>query len=162
LPAEVDGPIPPQLHGVTYAVENGTTIVKIKVIPDGDELIVDASTGRLIESRPSRPSAPPAMGKFAAPVRPHDVSHDCNFRRISGGISADWSGSSRALAIDCRDTPDCYFHSATRELKPVTNRSFRPAPNHGNVEHILKSRRTAVVTTGRHSRKAKTRSTFPP
>jgi len=60
----------PQLHGVTYAIENGTAIVKIRVIPDGDELIVDASTGRLIESRPSRPSAPPPMGKFAAPFVP--------------------------------------------------------------------------------------------
>jgi len=65
-----DVPNAAHLHGVTYAVENGTAIVKIKVIPDGDELIVDASTGRLIESRPSRPSAPPPMGKFAAPFVP--------------------------------------------------------------------------------------------
>lgn len=73
LPVPIDEfakPRTSQLHGVTYAVENGTAIVKIKVVADGDELIVDASTGRLIESRPSRPSAPPAMGKFAAPFVP--------------------------------------------------------------------------------------------
>lgn len=60
----------PPLHGVTYGVENGTAIVKIRVVADGDELIVDANTGRLIESRPNRPSAPPPLGKFAAPFVP--------------------------------------------------------------------------------------------
>lgn len=58
------------LYQVTRAVEHGTPIVKIKVVPDGDELIVDAATGRLLETRPSRPTAPPPMGKFAAPFIP--------------------------------------------------------------------------------------------
>jgi len=70
LPIVDEVPNQPSLHGVTYGVENGTAIVKIKVVADGDELIVDANTGRLIESRPSRPSAPPPLGKFAAPFVP--------------------------------------------------------------------------------------------
>lgn len=67
-------PIPPSagmnFHSVAYAVENGTRVVKIKVAADGDELVVDAATGRLIEARPSRPTAPPPMGRFAAPFDP--------------------------------------------------------------------------------------------
>ena len=58
------------LHTIAYSVENGTRVVKIRVVPDGDELIVDALTGRLLETRPSRPTAPPPMGKFAAPFAP--------------------------------------------------------------------------------------------
>lgn len=58
------------LHMITYGVENGTAIVKIRVVPNGDELIVDARTGRLLETRPSMPTAPPPMGKFAAPFAP--------------------------------------------------------------------------------------------
>jgi hypothetical protein len=58
------------LHSVAYAVENGTRVVKIKVVETGDELVVDAATGRLIEARPSRPTAPPPVGKFAAPFDP--------------------------------------------------------------------------------------------
>jgi hypothetical protein len=54
---------------VSYTIENGTRVVKIKVVESGDELIVDASTGRLLEARPGRPTAPP-MGKFAAPFDP--------------------------------------------------------------------------------------------
>jgi hypothetical protein len=66
-------PMPPTgvgLYSINYTVENGTRVVKIKVAPDGDELIVDAVTGRLIEARPSRPTAPPPMGRFAAPFDP--------------------------------------------------------------------------------------------
>jgi hypothetical protein len=68
-------PLPPPdagtgLHTVTYAMENGARVVKIRVVPDGDELIVDAATGRLLETRPSRPTAPPPMGKFIAPFSP--------------------------------------------------------------------------------------------
>jgi len=44
--------------------------VKIKVVETGDELIVDAATGRLLEARPSRSTAPPPVGKFAAPFDP--------------------------------------------------------------------------------------------
>jgi hypothetical protein len=58
------------LHTVAYSVENGTRVVKIKVVESGDELVVDALTGRLLETRPSRPTAPPPMGKFAAPFDP--------------------------------------------------------------------------------------------
>jgi len=58
------------LHSVAYAIENGTRVVKIKVVETGDELIVDAATGRLLEARPSRPTAPPPVGKFAAPFDP--------------------------------------------------------------------------------------------
>jgi hypothetical protein len=58
------------LHTIAFSVENGTRVVKIRVVPDGDELIVDAVTGRLLETRPSRPTAPPPMGKFAAPFSP--------------------------------------------------------------------------------------------
>jgi len=58
------------LHSVVYATENGTRVVKIKVVETGDELVVDAATGRLIEARPSRPTAPPPVGKFAAPFDP--------------------------------------------------------------------------------------------
>jgi len=58
------------LHTVAYTVENGTRVVKIKVVESGDELVVDAATGRLLETRPGRPTAPPPMGKFAAPFDP--------------------------------------------------------------------------------------------
>ena len=34
------------LHTVSFSMENGTRVVKIRVVPDGDELIVDAATGR--------------------------------------------------------------------------------------------------------------------
>jgi hypothetical protein len=59
-----------RFHSVSYAVENGAQVVKIRVVPDGDELIVDAATGRLLETRPSRPTVPPPMGKLAAPFVP--------------------------------------------------------------------------------------------
>jgi hypothetical protein len=68
IPAAKDAPF--ALHTVSFSMENGTRVVKIRVVPDGDELIVDAATGRLLETRPSRPTAPPPMGKFAAPFAP--------------------------------------------------------------------------------------------
>ncbi|HKB04016.1 MAG TPA: hypothetical protein VKD90_17470 [Gemmataceae bacterium] len=61
------GPAP---FSVEFGVEHGTRVVKIRVTPEGDELIVDAATGRLLETRPSRSSVPPAAGKFAAPFVP--------------------------------------------------------------------------------------------
>jgi hypothetical protein len=79
LAAEADlvyrSPLPvPQpgltFHSVAYTVENGTRVVKIKVVENGDELVVDAATGRLLEARPSRSTAPPPVGKFAAPFDP--------------------------------------------------------------------------------------------
>lgn len=66
-------PAPPTavpLHSVAFTMENGTRVVKIKVLETGDELVVDAATGRLLEARPSRPTAPPPAGKFAAPFDP--------------------------------------------------------------------------------------------
>jgi hypothetical protein len=60
----------PGLHTVSYTIENGTRVVKIKVVETGDELVIDAATGRFIEARPGRPTAPPPMGKFAAPFDP--------------------------------------------------------------------------------------------
>jgi hypothetical protein len=61
---------PPGLYSVEFAVENGTRVVKIRAAPQGDELVVDAATGRLLETRPSRPTAPPPMGRFTAPFIP--------------------------------------------------------------------------------------------
>jgi hypothetical protein len=58
------------LHSVAFTVENGTRVVKIKVLETGDELVVDAATGRLLEARPNRPTAPPPAGRFAAPFQP--------------------------------------------------------------------------------------------
>src|SRR4051794_10005171 len=48
---------PAGLHSVTAGVENGVRVLKIRVTPGGDELIVDAATGRLLETRPGRPAA---------------------------------------------------------------------------------------------------------
>jgi hypothetical protein len=59
-----------RLFSVSYSIENGTQVVKIKLIESGDEMVVDAATGRLLETRPSRPSAPPAIGRFAVPLTP--------------------------------------------------------------------------------------------
>jgi hypothetical protein len=58
------------LHSIAFTTENGTRVVKIKVVETGDELVVDAATGRLLEARPSRSTAPPPVGKFAAPFDP--------------------------------------------------------------------------------------------
>jgi hypothetical protein len=69
-PVAVELGIAEGIHAVEHAVENGTRVVKIKVVADGDQLIIDANTGRLLETRPNRPSAPPPMGKFAAPFAP--------------------------------------------------------------------------------------------
>ena len=29
-------------------------VIKIRVVPNGDELVIDAETGRLLETRPAR------------------------------------------------------------------------------------------------------------
>jgi hypothetical protein len=66
-------PAPPShlpLHSISFETENGARVVKIKVLETGDELVVDAATGRLLEARPSRPTAPPPAGRFAAPFQP--------------------------------------------------------------------------------------------
>ncbi|WP_020469885.1 hypothetical protein [Zavarzinella formosa] len=43
------------LHSFSYGEENGLKIVRIRLVADGDELVLDAVTGRLLESRPARP-----------------------------------------------------------------------------------------------------------
>jgi hypothetical protein len=50
------------LHSVEYAVESDVAIIKITAVPNGDTLIVDAHTGRLIETRPPGPPSPTKAG----------------------------------------------------------------------------------------------------
>ncbi len=57
------------VHSVTMTEEKGTRVVKIQVVPGGDEIIVDAATGRLMETRPGRPFVVPP-GRMAAPFIP--------------------------------------------------------------------------------------------
>jgi hypothetical protein len=45
-----DGPA--SVHSVKTDQEHGIKVIRIQVVPNGDELIVDAATGRLIEARP--------------------------------------------------------------------------------------------------------------
>jgi hypothetical protein len=74
-PAVLDGkalPVPGNdgaagLHSVTVGVENGVRVLKIRVTPGGDELIVDAATGRLLETRPARPAGPGLKPMAQAP-----------------------------------------------------------------------------------------------
>jgi len=51
---------------VTTDVEHGVRVIKIRVSAGGDELVVDAKTGRLIEARPRRPSGPALRPGFLA------------------------------------------------------------------------------------------------
>ena len=51
---------PPGLHAVSTGEEEGVRVVRIRVVPGGDELIVDAATGRLLEARPAAGSPVPA------------------------------------------------------------------------------------------------------
>jgi hypothetical protein len=51
---------------VERGVENGVPVIKIVVVPNGDELIVDAHTGRLLETRPA---PPPLASRIGAPSR---------------------------------------------------------------------------------------------
>src|SRR5215213_2978593 len=41
------------VHWVGHGVENGVKVVYIQTVPGGDIMVVDAATGRLIESRPT-------------------------------------------------------------------------------------------------------------
>jgi hypothetical protein len=43
---------PGRVHWVGHGVENGVKVVYVQAVPGGDILVVDAATGRLIESRP--------------------------------------------------------------------------------------------------------------
>ena len=58
---------PTGMYSVTNAVEHGVRVVKIRVSSDGDELVVDAETGRLIEARPPRPATAPMTPTLLAP-----------------------------------------------------------------------------------------------
>ena len=49
-PPVTDGPA--GVHSVKTDQEHGIKVIRIQVVPNGDELIVDAATGRLIEARP--------------------------------------------------------------------------------------------------------------
>lgn len=62
-----DGPL--GVHSITLTQENGTRVVKIQVVPGGDEIVVDAVSGRVMETRPGR-SGPGPTGKVAAPLNP--------------------------------------------------------------------------------------------
>ncbi|HKB04142.1 MAG TPA: hypothetical protein VKD90_18105 [Gemmataceae bacterium] len=64
LPAPPD---PTGMYSVANDVEHGVRVVKIRVSADGDELVVDAETGRLIEARPPRPAAAPMTPTLLAP-----------------------------------------------------------------------------------------------
>jgi hypothetical protein len=54
--------VDPNLHSVEHGVENGVPVIKIVVVPNGDQLIVDANTGRLLETRPAPPPPPTKLG----------------------------------------------------------------------------------------------------
>jgi hypothetical protein len=56
-----------RVYSVTNDVEHGVRVVKIRVSADGDELVVDAETGRLIEARPPRPATAPMTPTLLAP-----------------------------------------------------------------------------------------------
>ncbi len=69
----VPPPFPDQLtgvHSVSTGDEHGVRVVRIQVVPGGDELVVDAATGRLIEARPARPVSPPGKPALFAPFAP--------------------------------------------------------------------------------------------
>jgi hypothetical protein len=57
-----------RFHSVTTTEENGRSVVKLRVAPEGDEIIVDAATGRLLETRPYQPMQP--IGKMPVPIQP--------------------------------------------------------------------------------------------
>lgn len=55
------------VYSVTSAVEHGARVVKVRVTASGDELVVDAETGRLIEARPVKPASGFLTPGFLAP-----------------------------------------------------------------------------------------------
>ena len=75
-------PPPPQfvdpngnkLHAVEYAVENDVPVIRITAVPNGDVVVIDAQTGRLIETRPPGP--------------PSTTSVTPSRRRSAGGSSS--------------------------------------------------------------------------
>jgi hypothetical protein len=70
-PSDTAAPSATSLHNVEFEMRNGTRIVKIQLHAAGDEIIVDATTGRFIEKRTAYlPMIPAGGGKFAAPHDP--------------------------------------------------------------------------------------------
>jgi hypothetical protein len=53
LPQPPKGGEPGPVHWVGHGVENGVNVVYVQAVPGGDILVVDAATGRLIETRPA-------------------------------------------------------------------------------------------------------------
>lgn len=43
------------LHSFSYGEENGVKVIRLQVVADGDIMVIDANSGRLIETRPNRP-----------------------------------------------------------------------------------------------------------
>lgn len=41
------------VHSIYHVVENGRKVVLIRLVPGGDELVIDEDTGKLLETRPS-------------------------------------------------------------------------------------------------------------
>jgi hypothetical protein len=56
------------LYSVTYQMEHGTKVILIQTVASGDVLVVDAATGRLLDTRPPGPA--PKAQNGAAKVRP--------------------------------------------------------------------------------------------
>lgn len=59
-----------RFHSIAFGEENGVRVVKFRLAENGDEIVVDAATGRFIESRAVPPMMVPPMGKLAAPFMP--------------------------------------------------------------------------------------------
>jgi hypothetical protein len=55
LPGPPKGGEPGRVHWVGHGVEHGVNVVDVQAVPGGDILVVDAATGRLIETRPAKP-----------------------------------------------------------------------------------------------------------
>lgn len=58
------------IHSIVVAEEQGRQVVKLRVAAEGDELVLDAATGKLIEARPyHKPHGPMApIGKTPMPI----------------------------------------------------------------------------------------------
>ena len=46
-----------KVHSLNRSEENGIKVILIRLVPDGDVLVLDEVTGRLLETRPARPKA---------------------------------------------------------------------------------------------------------
>jgi hypothetical protein len=66
-PLPPDAVAPPALnfYSITLTHEHGTRVVKIQVVAGGDEIIVDAASGKVLETRPG-PALPPRAAVFSS------------------------------------------------------------------------------------------------